>query len=198
MHGSQSIGSAVVRLSSSDGALQWRMLLINLLVGAAAGLLSASMRLDLHLPGHRAVFWLTVVIAGRLLARHRLGATASASAAACLSLALGRNLAGGWLFLPLVSAAGALIDTLSAFIERKSVPAWLVVPLMGLGGLGANLLCSIKRLLAPPRAIRVVFGLPFPIGNMVSYAVFGLLAGVAGAVVAVVAMKRLRGRSHTH
>jgi len=192
MHGSPLTRSAAARSSSATDALDWRLLLTNLFVGVAAGLLSAAMRLDLHLPGHRAVFWLTAVVAGRLVARHRFGATASASAAACMSLALGRNLAGGWMFLPLVSAAGALIDTLAAFIERKAVPLWLVVPLMGLGGLGANLLCSIKRLLVPPGAIRAVFGVPFPLGNMVSYAVFGLLAGLIGATIAVAATKRRR------
>lgn len=168
------------------------MLLTNILVGIAAGALCASMRLGLHLPGHRAMFWLTAVVGVRLMARHRLGATASASAAACMSLALGRNLAGGWLFLPLISAGGALIDTLAGYVDRKSVPLWLVIPLMGLGGVGANLICSIKRLMVPPGAIRVVFGLPFPMGNMVSYAVFGLLAGLVGAMVAVAATKRLR------
>ena len=194
MRGSPLTESAVARSSSVAYAGQWRLLAANLLVGFAAGVLNASMRLDLHLPGHRALFWLTVVVAGRLSARHRFGATASATAAACMSLALGRNLAGGGLFLPLVSAAGTLIDTLAAFIERKSVPAWLVVVLMGVGGLGANLICSIKRLLIPPGAVRVVFGLPFPTGNMASYALFGLLAGLGGALIAVGAAKALRRR----
>ncbi len=189
MHGPRLTQDAVVRSSSAVGAWQWQMLAANLLVGAAAGAVAASMRLNLNLPGHRALFWLPAVIAGRLMARHRLGATAAASAAACVSLAMGRNLAGGPLFLPLISAAGALIDTLAGFVERRPIPLWLIVPLMGLGGLGANLICSIKRLLMPPGAVRAVFGLPFPVGNMASYAVFGLLAGLGGALVAVLAMK---------
>ena len=171
------------------------MLAVNLLIGAAAGAVAASMRLNLNLPGHRALFWLPAVIGGRLMARHRFGATAAASAVACVSLAMGRNLAGGPMFLPLVSAAGALIDTLAGFVERRPIPLWLIVPLMGLGGLGANLICSVKRLLMPPKAVRVVFDLPFPVGNIASYAIFGLLAGLGGALVAVLAMKARKARS---
>ena len=161
-----------------------RVLLFNLAVGVLAGLLAACGRLHLGLPGHKALFWLTPVLVARMLSRHTVGATAGVCAAACAALALGGSFAGPMICLPLVVAAGGALDALAALADRRRTSAWLTIPLLGLGGAAANLLCAVNRLILPVRRGHVFLGLTGPQATFLSYATFGLLAGLAAAAVA--------------
>ena len=184
MRGCLPTESTATRWRRRAGAAQLRMLLTSAAVGALAGLICAHARLHLGLPGHKALLWLAPIVAARLLGRHPVGATAGASAAACASLASGGNLAGGAMFLPLVALAGAVLDAIVAFAERWRLGPWRLIPLLGLGGLAANLLCAVKRLLVPLRAHHLILGISGPFATVLSYAFFGLLAGLIGAGVA--------------
>ncbi len=177
------------RWSSLVTTLQLQALLVNISVGILAGLFLAHFRLGLGMPGHKALFWLMPVIAARLLRPHVIGAAAGACTAAVTSMAFGGNLAGGVLFIPLVAIAGGLIDVIMLWNSRLKLSPWLLIPLLGVGGMSANLICAIKRILAPQFNQHQLLGLSGIPAQIVSYAIFGLLAGLAGATLAVLASR---------
>ena len=187
MHGRPLITSTPSRsLSVGEHA---SAVLITAAVGAAAGLVAGQLRLHLGLPGHKVLFWLTPVLAARLIAGGPAGATAGALAAAVATAVAGGNLAGSLVQLPLIGVAGLVIDAAAWLAERRG-PTALVIPLMGLAGLVANLVCFGKRLLAPwGQAGHWLWGVDV---RLFSYALFGLLAGLLGAALAYAVMRRLR------
>lgn len=194
--------NAVDRWRRVVDVVQPRMLAVNVSVGVLAGLAAAHVRLGLGLPGHKLLFWVTPIVVARLLSRHPLGAAAGACAAACTSLAFGGNIAGGILLLPLVGVAGAVLNGVVAFAEHRRLSRWLLVPLLGLGGATAGLLCALKRLLSVTFNRHVMFGFGDVTTRLVSYALFGLVAGTVGAGLALCLLAARRrgdtpeGRSH--
>ena len=125
------------------------MLIASIATGVIAGLAMTHLRLNLGLPGHRAVFWMIPVIMARLLGKCPIGSTAGALAAGFTSLGLGGNIAGGLIALPLIGVAGILLDMAVGIIEKRHVPIIFAVVLIGFTALSANLICFIKRMLAP-------------------------------------------------
>ncbi len=159
-----------------------RGLAISLSVGVIAGYLAASLKLHLGLSGHKAIIWMTPVIAARLLGRCRIGTTAGAVTAAFVSLGSGGNLAGGMLGLPLVGAAGAIVDACILRLERCKASALTTVIAVALAAMLANLVCYGKRLLVPAGiAPHDIFGSATVLLRPMSYALFGLLAGLIAA-----------------
>ncbi len=159
-----------------------RGLAISLSVGFIAGLLAASLKLNLRLSGHKAIIWMTPVIAARLLGRCRIGTTAGVFTAAFVSLGSGGNLAGGLLGLPLVGAAGALVDTCIFRLEKHKASALNTIVVIALAAMLANLNCCFKRLLAPAGiAPHDVLGGASVLLRVMSYALFGFLAGLIAA-----------------
>lgn len=182
------------RWSSLTQTLQLQALATNMSVGILAGLFMAHFRLGLGMPGHKAMFWLMPVIAARLLKPHTIGAASGACTAAVTSMALGGNLAGGFLFIPLVALAGGLIDVVILWSSHLKLSPWSLIPLLGVGGLAANLICAIKRILVPQLNHHQLLGLSGVTAQIMSYAIFGLLAGLVGATLAVLATHTTRKR----
>jgi len=197
MPGSLLTGNEAGRWSRLAAAAQVRALVGCAAVGVIAGLLAAHVRLHAGLPGHKALFWMAPVLAARLLYGHPAGATAGACAAALTSLAFGGNLAGGALYVPLVALAGGLLDAAAAWAGRRTLPAWLLVAFFGAAGAAGNLLCAVKRMLVPQRAPHELLGLAGPLAQVLSYALFGLLAGLIGATVATSAARIRRPRARS-
>ena len=159
-----------------------RGLTISLSVGIIAGFLAASVKLHLGLPGHKAIIWMTPVIAARLLGRCRIGTTAGAFTAAFVSLGLGGNLAGGLLGLPLVGAAGALVDACIIRLENCKASALTTIVAIAAAAMLANLICYAKRLLGPAGiAPHHLFGGAAIVLRPMSYGLFGFLAGLIAA-----------------
>jgi len=159
-----------------------RALVISLSVGVIAGCAAATLKLHLGLPGHKAIIWMTPVIAARLLGRCRIGTTTGAFTAAFVSVGLGGNLAGGLLGLPLVGAAGALVDACILKLERCKACALTSILVVALAAMLANLICYGKRLLVPMGiAPHDVFGGATALLRPMSYALFGFLAGLIAA-----------------
>lgn len=189
MHGSQSIENAAVRWSRFAQAANLRATLFNLAVGVVAGVIGAHVRLHMGLSGHKIVFWLVPVLAARLMWRSPLGATMGAVGAMGASFVLGGNLAGGIPYMAFLALAGGVIDGAVAFAHTRSLSPVLVIPLLGFAGVAANLLCAIKRLLMPVHNHSLLLGMPGPLGTIVSYAMFGLLAGLLGAALGLAGAK---------
>ena len=189
MHGSQSIENAADRWSRLAGAIALRELMFNISVGLIAGAIGAHVRLHMGLSGHKIVFWLVPVLAARLMWRCPLGVTGGATAATAASFALGGNLAGGVPYMALLVLAGGVMDALVAFSEKHRLSPLLIIPLLTGGGMIANLLCAIKRLLAPVHNHSMLLGFSGPLATIVSYAIFGLIAGLIGSIIGLSAAR---------
>ncbi|MGB2986848.1 MAG: hypothetical protein WBE26_13330 [Phycisphaerae bacterium] len=175
---------------------QWRMLLATGAVGVLAGLFMAHVRLHLGLPGHKALFWMIPVIAARLAFRSPAGATIGALAASFTTLGIGGHLAGGLAHLPLVGLAGIMLDVTIGLAERRALAVGWMIPLLGCAGLLANLVCFLKRVFPPSSfKLHVFWGYSGPWGSLVSYAFFGLLAGLIGATLGCILLRRKRTRA---
>ncbi|MHC4495892.1 MAG: hypothetical protein ACYSYM_08720 [Planctomycetota bacterium] len=95
----------------------------------------------------------------------------------------GGNLAGGLLGLPLVGAAGALVDACVLQLEKRKPSALTSILLIALTAMLANLICYAKRLLAPVGvAPHDIFGGASIFLRPLSYGLFGFLAGLIAAV----------------
>ncbi len=169
-----------------------RGLVVSLSAGVIAGCLAASWRFHLGLPGHKALLWMTPVIASRLVGRCRIGAIAGALAVAFVSIGMGGSLAGGMLGLPLVGAAGAAIDACIIQLEKRKASAFATVMGVAFSAMLANLICCAKRLLLPAGLTPqdVLSGMGFLL-RPVSYGFFGFLAGLIAATGAHLARHRL-------
>lgn len=167
--------------------------LITVAVGAVAGLVAGQVRLHLGLPGHKVLFWLTPVLAARLVLGGLGGATGGAMAAALGTAAVGGNLAGWATHLPMIGLAGVVLDAAACLVERRRLAAAWAIPLMGIAGAAANIICFGKRLLAPwAEQGHAFLGLAGFDASLVSYGFFGLLAGLVGSATAYGIMKRRR------
>ena len=184
---------AVLRSSLVEGG-QFRMLAASVAVGVIAGLLVAHVRLNLGLPGHKALLWLPPILAARLLGRCRIGAAVGSAATGCTTFALGGNLAGGPLGLPLLVIAGIFLDLVIGALESRKTPVWLVVPTVAIAAMFANLICLGKRLLLPAGfGAHLLFNASGFWFRLCAYALFGLAAGLIAAVAACLLE---RGRRH--
>jgi hypothetical protein len=158
-------------------------------VGIVAGGVTACVKLHLGIPGHKAVLWMPLVIASRLLSGCRIGATVGSLSTAGAAYACGGNLAGDMTALPLIVVAGAVLDYF-ANMTRHHCSIWRILPIIAGGAMIANIICLAKRLSLPLLAgSHVLSGYSEPIYRVLSYATCGLAAGVAGVVLYALASK---------
>jgi hypothetical protein len=185
MHGYLLTGKRVGHWHSLAQSHQARMLLASISVGVIAGILMVHIRLHLGISGHKGLFWITPVLAARLLGRCKAGASAGALAAATTCIGLGGHMGGGWLGLPLIALVAVVWDVVIHQVEHGALPWFLMIPLIALLGAGGNLIVLGKRLLAPPGPNAIhIFGFSGLGFDVVSYAVCGLVAGLIAVLVA--------------
>jgi len=153
----------------------------NAAVGVLAGVAVACARTPIHLPGHKAIFWMAPVLIARIITRARGGALVGTTAAATSALCLGGRIAGGIAFLPLVLLAGATLDAGVEFANRRPLPLWQKLLVLGTAGLVGNMFCFVKRLFDPMGSLLSAANLKEIAVFAASHALFGLLAGVLGS-----------------
>ena len=192
MPGYPLIGRELLPGSRSRLARTIRAFALSALVGAAAGALSAQVRLHLGLPGHKALLWVTPLVVARLTLGRGGEAIAAAVAAGQIALLAGGNLGGGAPLLPLLIVAGAVLDAACAVVQRCRLLWPATLALLGLAGAAANLLCSARRIGDAWFAHTLSAGI---IRVTSSYAFFGLSAGVLGAAIALWIERSRRGRA---
>jgi hypothetical protein len=159
-------------------------LLLGIAIGALAGLAYAVSKNPLGLPGHKALLWIVPVLTARWVYGCWGSGIAGAVSTAAVAMAFGQDFAGSTLFLPLVVLAGAALDAAVSVARGWRLRWWAALPLAGLGGLIANLLCFVHRLLGPLHPKHSVLNIPGAKGFLLSYALFGLLSGLIGAALA--------------
>src|ERR1700722_4560754 len=89
-------------------------------VGILSGIAVTYARTPMHLPGHKALWWMAPILATRLLTRRRAGGSGGAIAAAVSTILLGGRIAGGTAYTPLIILAGGVLDLAVRFIERST------------------------------------------------------------------------------
>jgi len=185
MRGYLWIESRVTPIGAVLGPEGVRGLAVSLIAGIIAGALAAGLKLHLGLPGHKALLWMTPVIAARLLGRCRAGTTAGALTAAFVSIGMGGNVAGSLSGLPLVGAAGVLIDVTVAHLEKCKASAATTIAAVAFSAMLANLICCAKRLLLPTGLTpHDIFGGADVLMRPLSYGLFGFLSGLIAATAA--------------
>jgi len=193
MRGSPSIENGRTRAEGVPTAEAVAALLATCGVGLLAGLAAGGVRLGLGLPGHKVLVWMAPLVAARLILRSPLGGSAGALAASLGTMAAGGHLAGAAMHLPVAVLAGGVLDVAVHFIERCRLGAVWAISLMGLAGLAANLVMLGKRLLVPSFQVHHFLWTSGHAARCLSYAVFGLAAGLVGAGVGWVILRR-RGK----
>jgi hypothetical protein len=161
--------------------------------GVLAGVVAGQVRLGLGWPGHKVLFWLVPVLLARLAMRSPAGATAGALAAGFTASAVGGNMAGAAVHLPVVGAAGVVLDVAAGLVERRGLSAVWAVPMLGLAGMVANLVMLGKRLMAPLVHTHHLGGMPDLAVRLLAYAAAGMVGGLAAAGLAY-AVRRVRRR----
>jgi hypothetical protein len=167
-------------------------------VGVLAGIVVAYARMPLHLPGHKALWWIPPVLAARLLTGRRAGATVGALATISTTLSLGGRLAGGVVAMPLVILAGAILDVAVAAVQKRPVERWRLLLVLCSAATAGNLVCFIKRLGEPIGPFFSTNNIEDLMRAAISYAVFGFLAGALGTALAYVTMGILRRRANVN
>lgn len=161
------------RASAVALAREW---VLPLAIGAAALLLDQLLRLPVQLPGHNGVLWIGGLLAGRLVSRNGLGASA-AGVGGMVAAVSSDPLAGFE-----IAVAGLVID---ALVALRSLPASLWLPLVG--ALANGLVLALKLATdSAPHAI-VTRGLAFAIATYLVY-------GAIGAALASTAIRERRHR----
>jgi hypothetical protein len=146
----------------------------------------ATSKNPLGLPGHKALLWIVPVLIARWVYGCWGSGIVGATATAAVAMAFGQDFAGSRMFLPLVLLAGAALDATVAVTRDWRLRWWAAIPLAALGGLVANLLCFVHRLLGPLHPKHSFLNIPGAKGFLLSYALFGLLSGLIGAALAII------------
>jgi len=197
MRGSPSIENTRSHDAARSAAKSLGAFLAVCAVGVFAGLIAGHVRLHLGLPGHKALFVMAPVVAARLVFRSAAGATGGMLAAALASLATGGQIIGLSSHLPFAAAAGCVLDGTIGLAERRRLGVLWAITLTGLAGAAANLVMLAERLLTPLFQWHAFLGLSGQGARLLSYAVFGLLAGLLGAGLAAVIRRRRHGPHET-
>jgi len=158
------------------------------MVGVLAGIVVAYAQMPLHLPGHKALWWIPPVLVARLVTRRQLGASIGATTTVLTTLSLGGRLAGGVVAMPLVILAGVVLDVAANKVERRPKAILRAVLLLSTAGAAGNLICFIKRLLEPSGAFFSTDNLRDVSWAGTTHAVFGFAAGALGAILAYAIM----------
>lgn len=159
-------------------------------VGVLAGILVTYARTPLHLPGHKALFWIAPLLAARLLSRRPAGASVGTLATILTTLALGGRLAGGAAAMPLVLPAGLVLDLAASAAQGQPELKWRTILLLSAAASAANLICCVKRVWEPTGPFFSATNLEDLLWMAGAYAFFGFLAGAIGIAIAYAAMPR--------
>ena len=171
------------------------MLLVSISVGVISGLFIALVRLNLGMPGHKAFLWMTPVLITRLRSGCKIGTTAGGLFAALTTYSMGANLAGGIIGMPIIALAGIILDGAVNFLEKNKISGLTMILTLASAGVVANLICLAKRMILPTGfKPHFIFGISEFWFKPISYAFFGLLAGIVASVTFLL-IKRKEGNS---
>ncbi len=170
---------------------QLRMLLLSISVGAITGLVIAFVRLKLGLSGHKTFMWLTPVLITRLRSGCKIGTAAGGLSTAVTTYSLGANMAGGLIGMPLIVIAGLILDWVISKLQRHKIYGIRMVIILTLAGGLVGLICLAKRMILPAGISAThTLGLSIFWGKMISYLIFGAMAGFVASISSLSAIKK--------
>jgi len=160
-----------------------------ILLGVLAVALHAYLRLPIKVPGHNGLFWMALLIFGRLASRRRWAATLSATSAAAISLLPILGFKDP--LTPITFLIPGIVIDLGFRLPPRYVVSMLAIALIGAA---AHTTKPLAKLL-----VSVGSGPPYPslaAGIAYPIALHGLF-GAIGAIVAVLSLKLIRGPSES-
>jgi hypothetical protein len=185
MHGSQRIEKKNVlwsRVLKSDPVKQY---LASFAVGVFAGIIVSAFRLNLGMPGHKALFWMVPVLTMRMIGKTKGGVSVGAAAVLLTTYGTAGHLGGGPFGMPLILLGAVILDSVIGFLERKRFSFAFYTATVSLAAMICNLLCMVKKLFVSDG-----FGVHLLLNNssfwfrFASYAFWGLISGVIACFMA--------------
>lgn len=187
-------------LTAVDAGTQSVLVQLGLLsgLGLVSAVLHTFLKLRLGIPGHAAVLWLTPILVGRCLTRLRAGGTVASTSAALGIFAL-RGLSARWppmLAVATYWAVGPALDFYVLLVARlvtgeRRLSGAVGLAVAAVGGVVANyahLASKVGLAVIRPHAPRL--GLAPGLYELVTYLVFGLLAGLLAYSLSLPARRR--------
>jgi len=179
---------AAAQFEGGRGSLARQLGLLGAL-GVAAAALQTWARLRLGVPGHSAMLWLTPIIVGRCLVPRKAAGTVCSTVTAVGLYAFGGfslrwpvvlSFGTYWLVGPALDFYVSLIEAVSSSLGRKDYRfpgrlAVIVLPVAGVVGNYAALFSKVLFQVIRPHRAR--FGIAPGVYEIVTYLVFGLVAG---------------------
>jgi len=164
--------------------LTWQEALLLIALGSSAVVLHAIFRWPLRLPGHHGLEWMALLIIGRSLSQYRWASTVSSISAAGIAMipvwGFGDPFIAIIYFLP-----GLVIDggfNLGSRWQKKVAGAtgiWFLAALAALAHATKPLARVMISLISGWPYGSLLYGVAYP---LVTHLVFGLLGGLAGAL----------------
>ncbi len=178
-------------LSDITSNHQFKMLLVSISIGVLTGYVIAFAKLKLGMPGHKVFMWLMPVLIARLCGGSKIGTGAGGLSAAITTHALGANLSGGFIGMPLIFLAGTVLDCIIHTLEKNKFSIIYTIVAITLAGTVAGFICWLKRLILPSGlSAHYLFGLSGFWFKLLSYLFFGTMAGLIASICSYKAFKK--------
>jgi hypothetical protein len=162
-----------------------RNTLILFAVGIFCGTLVTYARQPFHLPGHKVIWWLPLILASRLRTGLRWGVMLGTLSTICTTTLFGGRMPGGDFVMPIAVVSAIWLDLCVDWLERAGMRFGGTVLALALAGMVGNLLCTISRaggLFSLYSGGHAAAG----IGFFTSFAICGMVAGTLGGVLGAV------------
>ena len=191
MHGSLLTEKRVALWSSLFEGENLKKLAASLAVGVIAGVVVSFVRLNLGLPGHKALFWMIPVLTMRMLGKSKIGTSAGAAAVILTTYSTGGHLGGGALGFPLILLGAVILDVVISTLEQRQMPFWFHTLIVSFTTILCNLFCMVKKLFVPDG-----LGFHLLLNNsgfwfrFFSYVFWGFISGAIACIIAYYCIRK--------
>jgi hypothetical protein len=182
MNGSPSIVVGAGRWNNAERRARLERSLIIVSVGVLAGVMVSLVRQPVHLPGHKVLWWMPLILAARLRTGMRGGATLGTISAICTTAMLGGRMPGGDLYFPVAVVSALLLDWCAEQLGRTRLRFVGYLFWFSIAGVVGNLLCMLSRVVGPEGHLGFEGSMSASAGAFASFAAFGIAAGAVGCV----------------
>ena len=195
MLGYQSIRKTASLVSDALERCSWEQIFFPAMIGLLSGVFAGAVRLHLGLAGHKILLWLPFVLGTRIIFKWPAGCSIGAFGAVIGNILSGDSFGSAAIIMPLAVFCGGFIDIAIKSLQSRNFLIHLAV----MSVMGANfniLLFGVRSLCGYLFRSHNFAGLCGVEAMLASYAFFGFLAGMTGAI-AGRSLSRLRRKNHS-
>jgi hypothetical protein len=182
MNGSPSIAVGAGHWNNAGRQARLERSLIIISLGVIAGVMVSLIRQPVHLPGHKVLWWMPLILAARLRTGMRGGTTVGTISTICTTALLGGRMPGGDVYFPIAIVSAVLLDWCIERLGRTGVRFIGCLLCLSIVGLVGNLLCMVSRIDALQGHVAFSGTMNTSFGVFVSFAAFGMAAGAIGCL----------------